>query len=420
MMTRQSSHDASALQPAASPPWWRTTVFLLLAAGLVMGLALGVRHVQGLFLLPVIAERGWTRETFGFGMAVQNLVWGIAQPFTGMVADRFGSWKVMLGGLVLYATGLWGMAMAPSSMTFILAAGICIGIAQSGTTFGVVYGALSRMVPPEQRSRTLGIAGALGGVGQFLMVPSAQALMSVAGWHLALIVFAVAALVLLPFALPFQDRAAGDASGNHPPMLTAIGEAFRHSGFWLLNLGFLACGFQLAFIANHLPAYLRDKGMAPASAMIALAIIALANIAGTYAFGWLGGRHVKKYLLAGIYLARTSAMALFVLLPLSPVTLYGFAAVMGFLWLGTVPLTSGIVSQVFGVRYITTLFGFVFFGHQLGSFLGVWLGGLVFELTRSYDLVWMGAMALGVVAAALHWPIDDREIVRVPWQGLRP
>ena len=420
MMTRQSSHDASALQLAASPPWWRTTVFLLLAAGLVMGLALGVRHVQGLFLLPVIAERGWTRETFGFGMAVQNLVWGIAQPFTGMVADRFGSWKVMLGGLVLYATGLWGMAMAPSSMTFILAAGICIGIAQSGTTFGVVYGALSRMVPPEQRSRTLGIAGALGGVGQFLMVPSAQALMSVAGWHLALIVFAVAALVLLPFALPFQDRAVGDASGNHPPMLTAIGEAFRHSGFWLLNLGFLACGFQLAFIANHLPAYLRDKGMAPASAMIALAIIALANIAGTYAFGWLGGRHVKKYLLAGIYLARTSAMALFVLLPLSPVTLYGFAAVMGFLWLGTVPLTSGIVSQVFGVRYITTLFGFVFFGHQLGSFLGVWLGGLVFELTRSYDLVWMGAMALGVVAAALHWPIDDREIVRVPWQGLRP
>ncbi len=420
MMTRQSSHDASALQLAASPPWWRTTVFLLLAAGLVMGLALGVRHVQGLFLLPVIAERGWTRETFGFGMAVQNLVWGIAQPFTGMVADRFGSWKVMLGGLVLYATGLWGMAMAPSSMTFILAAGICIGIAQSGTTFGVVYGALSRMVPPEQRSRTLGIAGALGGVGQFLMVPSAQALMSVAGWHLALIVFAVAALVLLPFALPFQDRAVGDASGNHPPMLTAIGEAFRHSGFWLLNLGFLACGFQLAFIANHLPAYLRDKGMAPASAMIALAIIALANIAGTYAFGWLGGRHVKKYLLAGIYLARTSAMALFVLLPLSPVTLYAFAVVMGFLWLGTVPLTSGIVSQVFGVRYITTLFGFVFFGHQLGSFLGVWLGGLVFELTRSYDLVWMGAMALGVVAAALHWPIDDREIVRVPWQGLRP
>ncbi|AZG15901.1 MFS transporter [Cupriavidus pauculus] len=420
MIRTPATHDARALQPAAAP-WWRGPAFLLLAAGLVMGLALGVRHVQGLFLLPVVAERGWTRETFGFAMAVQNLVWGIAQPFTGMVADRFGSWKVMLGGLALYAAGLWGMSMAPSSTAFVLTAGILVGIAQSGTTFGVVYGALSRMVPPAARSRTLGIAGAAGGIGQFLMVPAAQALLSVAGWQLALMVFSVAALVLLPLALPFQDRAAGtDAGGSHPPMGAAIAEAFRHSGFWLLNLGFLACGFQLAFIANHLPAYLRDKGMAPSSAMIALAIIALANIGGTYAFGWLGGRHVKKYLLAGIYLARTSAMALFVLLPLSPVTLYGFAAVMGFLWLGTVPLTSGIVSQVFGVRYITTLFGFVFFGHQLGSFLGVWLGGLVFELTRSYDLVWMGAMALGVVAAALHWPIDDREIVRVPWRQARP
>lgn len=421
MSLHQPSHDVRALQSHGTPPWWRGTVFLLLAAGLVMGLALGVRHVQGLFLLPVIAERGWTRETFGFAMAVQNLVWGIAQPLTGMVADRFGSWKVMLAGLVLYAAGLWGMALAPSSMAFVLAGGICIGIAQSGTTFGVVYGALSRMVPPERRSRTLGIAGACGGIGQFLMVPSAQALLSVAGWQLALMIFAVAALLLVPFALPFQDRpTGGEARGDQPSMRAAIGEAFGHPGFWLLNLGFLACGFQLAFIANHLPAYLRDRGMQPASAMIALAIIALANIAGTYAFGWLGGRHVKKYLLAGIYLTRTSAMALFLLLPLSPVTLYGFAAVMGFLWLGTVPLTSGIVSQVFGVRYITTLFGFVFLGHQLGSFLGVWLGGLVFELTHSYDLVWMGAMALGVIAAALHWPIDDREIVRAPWQGLRP
>lgn len=421
MPLRQTSHDPSALHRTGPSPWWRDTVFLLLAAGLVMGLALGVRHVQGLFLLPVIAERGWTRETFALAMAVQNLVWGLAQPLTGMVADRFGSWKVMLGGLVLYAAGLWGMALASGSMSFLLAAGLCVGIAQSGTTFGVVYGALSRMVPQEQRSRTLGIAGALGGIGQFLMVPSAQALMSAVGWQMALMVFAVAALVLVPLALPFQDRAGGgDAGGNQPSMRAAIAEAFRHRGFWLLNLGFLACGFQLAFIGNHLPAYLRDQGMQPASAMIALAIIALANIAGTYAFGWLGGRHVKKYLLAGIYLTRTSAMALFLLLPLSPVTLYAFAAVMGFLWLGTVPLTSGIVSQVFGVRYITTLFGFVFFGHQLGSFLGVWLGGLVFELTHSYDLVWMGAMALGVIAAALHWPIDDREIVRAPWQGLRP
>ncbi|WP_249359667.1 MFS transporter [Cupriavidus sp. 2SB] len=410
---------------AAEAPWWRATGFLLLAAGLVLGLSLGVRHVQGLFLLPIVAERGWTRDTVAFAMAVQNLVWGLSQPFMGMVADRLGSWKAMLAGVVLYGIGLAGMALAPSTTGFVAMAGVCIGIAQSGTTFGVVYGALSRMTPPTQRSRMLGIAGALGGVGQFLMVPIAQALLSGVGWQQALLVFAVVMAVLLPVALPFRDRpvqpASGaiDAEGDEQPMGAAIREAFGHSGFWLLNLGFLACGFQLAFIANHLPAYLRDKGMAPDSAMVALALIALANIFGTYCFGWLGGRHTRKYLLAGIYLARTSAMALFVLLPLSAWTLYGFAAVMGFLWLGTVPLTSGIVSQVFGVRYITTLFGFVFFGHQLGSFLGVWLGGLVFELTHSYDPVWMGAMALGVVAAALHWPIDDREVVRAPWQAAR-
>jgi len=414
------SHTSAASQPASQAPWWRGTLFLLLAGGLVMGLALGARHVQGLFLLPIIGDRGWTRESIGFAMAVQNLTWGITQPFTGMVADRFGSWKVMLAGLVLYALGLYGMATITSASAFVLAAGVCIGVAQSGTTFGVVYGALSRMVPAEERSRALGVAGAFGGIGQFLMVPSAQALLSFTGWANALMVLAVAAAVLIPFALPFRDRpTAADSAGNHPPMLGAIREAFSHSGFWLLNLGFLACGFQLAFIANHLPAYLRDRGMQPADGMAALAIIALANIFGTYAFGWLGGRHTRKYLLAAIYLARTSAMALFVLLPLSPVSLYGFAAVMGFLWLGTVPLTSGIVSQVFGVRYITTLFGFVFFGHQLGSFLGVWAGGVVFELTHSYDLVWMGAMALGVVAAALHWPINDRAIARAPLQQAR-
>ncbi|WP_454758056.1 MFS transporter [Cupriavidus campinensis] len=418
MTQRPASHAAGAL-PTGSPPWWRTAWFLLLAGGLVMGLALGARHVQGLFMLPIITDRGWTRETFAFAMAVQNLTWGLAQPFTGMVADRFGSARVMLAGLALYAVGLFLMAQAATPAAFVWSAGLCVGVALSGTTFGVVYGALSRMIAPAQRSRALGLAGAMGGIGQFLLVPGAQVMILQAGWRGALVILAVTAAAMLPLALPFQDRthpaSGAGAGGAQPPLLGAVREAFRHSGFWLLNLGFLACGFQLAFIANHLPAYLRDKGMQPSEGMAALAIIALANIAGTYWFGVLGGRHSRKYLLAGIYLVRTAAMALFVLLPLSAATLYGFAAVMGFLWLGTVPLTSGIVSQVFGVRYITTLFGFVFFGHQLGSFLGVWLGGVVFEATRSYDLVWMGAMALGVVAAALHWPIDDREIVRAGW-----
>jgi len=235
-------------------------------------------------------------------------------------------------------------------------------------------------------------------------------------------VLAVACVALLPLAWPLREQglADGDPAAPAPALLDALREAFGHRGFWLLNLGFTACGFQLAFIATHLPAYLRDKGLQPAHAVAALAIIALANVAGTYVFGLLGARLRRKNVLAGIYLVRTAAMALFVLLPLGPVTLYAFAAVMGFIWLGTLPLTNGIVGQVFGVRHIGSLFGFVFFGHQFGSFLGVWLGGLVFERTQSYDLVWLLAMALGVLAAALHWPIDDRALARPPARARVP
>jgi MFS family permease len=381
-----------------------------------MGLALGVRHVQGLFLLPVTMDRGWSRETFALAMAVQNLTWGIVQPFTGMIADRYGSAKVIAGGLACYALGLAGMAHAATPAAFLWSAGVCIGVALSGTAFAVIYGALSRLVAPERRSWALGVAGAVGGLGQFTMVPAAQWLIGGWGWVAALLSFAVACAVLLPLAFPLrepasrpQDAASPDAGLSLP---AAIREAFSQPGFWLLNLGFLACGFQLAFIGTHLPAYLMDKGLRASDAVAALAIIALANVMGTYVCGVLGAHHRRKYLLAGIYLIRTAAIALFVLLPLSPWTLYLFAAVMGLVWLGTVPLTNGLISQVFGVRYITTLFGFVFFGHQLGSFLGVWLGGIVFEATRSYDLIWLGAMALGVLSAALHWPIDDREIRR--------
>ncbi|WP_354674207.1 MFS transporter [Cupriavidus alkaliphilus] len=409
---------------SGATPWWRQLWVLVLAGGVLMGMALGVRHVQGLFMLPIIAERGWTRETFAFAMAVQNLAWGLAQPFTGMLADRYGSWKVMAGGLALYAAGLYGMTQAHTSTALAWSAGLCVGVALSGTTFGVVYGALSRMTGAAQRSRALGLAGAVGGIAQFALVPGAQALLAGTGWAGALLLLALVLAVLVPLALPFQDRGAAAAPDHHAPdaagaqpLSAAVREAFGHSGFWLLNLGFLACGFQLAFIASHLPAYLLDRGMRPADGMAALAIIALANVAGVYVCGLLGGRHSKKYLLAGIYLTRTAAMALFLLLPLSQATLYAFSAAMGLLWLGTVPLTNGILAQVFGVRYLATLFGFVFLGHQLGSFLGVWLGGLVFELTRSYDAVWYGAMALGIVAAALHSPIDDRQVVR---SGLAP
>lgn len=402
--------------PAPPLPWWRQTGALVVAGGIAMGLALGVRHVQGLFLLPVTLERGWSRETFAFAMALQNLVWGLSQPFTGMVADRWGAGKVVAGGLVLYALGLVLMAQAATPAIFMLGAGGCIGLALSGTAFATVYGALSRLVPAERRGWALGMAGAIGGLGQFMLVPAAQGLIAAQGWGGTLMLFALVLALALPLAIPLREpvrhQAENQGNAEGMPLRAALREAFAHRGFWLLNLGFLACGFQLAFIGNHLPAYLLDRGLAPSHAVGALATIALTNVVGTYACGLLGARHRRKHLLAGLYLVRTAAMALFVLLPLSPVSVYLFSAAMGLLWLGTVPLTNGLVAQVFGVRYLTTLFGFVFLGHQLGSFLGVWLGGVVFEVTHSYDLVWIAAMALGLASAALHAPIDDREIVR--------
>lgn len=385
---------------------------VVVAGGIVMGLALGVRHVQGLFMLPLTMDRGWTRDTFALAMAVQNLTWGLTQPLLGIVADRFGSRWVVVLSAAAYAVGLVLMAFASTPTAFVLAAGLCAGLALSGTAFGAVYGAISRLVPAERRSEALGMAGAVGGVGQFVLVPVAQALISAWGWQVALVALGVALAASLPLAWRLNDVPVPAVSGRADEGLrAAVGQALRHRGFWLLNAGFLACGFQLAFITNHMPAYLLDHGLAPSDAVAALAIIALANVGGTYLFGVLGTQYPRKYLLAWIYLLRTAAMALFVLLPLSAVTTWLFAAAMGLLWLGTVPLTNGLLSQLFGVRYIGTLFGLVFVGHQIGSFLGTWIGGKVFEATRSYEPVWFGAMVLGVVAAALHWPIDDKPVV---------
>src|SRR5690606_19024790 len=370
----------------------RARVWMVVAAaGVVMGLAPGVRHVQGLFLLPVTGTRGWSRELFALALAVQNVVWGLAQPLAGMVADRHGSGRVVASGVVLYVLGLYGMTRATSAAGFVLAAGVVTGLALAGTAFGVVYAAVSRQVPGERRAWAVGMAGAWGGLGQFLLVPATQGLIEGLGWQGALLAGAAAFALVLPLARVLREPRPAAGAQSAPPQ--ALGEALReacgHRGFWLLSLGFLACGFQLAFIANHLPAYLADRGLAPEAAVAALATIALANVAGIYACGVLGGRYRPKYLLAGIYLARSVAIALFVLLPPGPWTLYPFAAVMGLMWLGTVPLTNGVLSGVFGLRYLGTLFGLVFIGHQLGSFLGVWMGGRVFEATGSYALVWL-------------------------------
>jgi len=409
----------SARPAAAARPW-----AIALAGGAILGAALGVRHVQGLFLQPVTLDYGWSREVFGFTLAIQNLVWGLAQPVTGMIADRYGSVRVLLPGLALYALGLWVTAEAATAGGFLFGNGVLVGVALSGTAFGVVYGALSRIVPADRRSWALGVAGAVGGLGQFCMVPFAQGLIDAAGWAPALVVLAATMIALAPLVVLLRDRpAAGGAAGaaadgEDRGMAAAIGEACRHRGFWLLNLGFLACGFQLAFIAGHLPAYLIDGGLGPEVAGGALAAISLANVAGTYLAGHLGGAMRRKHLLAGLYFVRAGAILVFAALPLSPAGVYAFAFVMGFLWLGTVPLTNGLVSQIFGVRYIATLFGFVFLGHQLGSFLGVWLGGAVFDATGSYDPVWIGAAVIGLVAALLHLPIDDARVVRAPSAGV--
>lgn len=393
----------------------RALLYPILVGGILMGLALGIRHLQGLFMLPMTMDRGWTRETFALAIALQNLVWGIAQPFTGMLADRWGTAKIVAAGAMLYGLGLLLMATATTPAQLFLGGGLIIGLALSCTAFGVVYGALSRMSTEADRGWSLGLAGAIGGLGQFVAVPGTQALQDALGWDRALVTLGALIALLVLFASKLDDRVgagAGQGAGapRPLPMAAALSQAFAHRGFWLLNLGFLACGFQLAFIAAHLPAYLLDKGVHPSVAVTGLAVIALANVVGTFVCGQLGGVYRRKHLLCGLYLVRSAAMAAFVLLPLSPITVYLFCAVMGFLWLGTVPLTNGLVSQVFGVQYIGTLFGFVFFGHQLGAFFGVWLGGHVFDATRSYDGLWFGSMALGVAAAALHWPIDDRRV----------
>jgi MFS family permease len=394
--------------------FWKTPLAIVICGGAIMGLALGMRHVLGLFLLPMTIDRGWTREDFALALALQNLVWGLCMPFAGMVADKFGSAKVLLAGCLIYAAGLYLMAHSTTSAELLLTCGVMIGVALSATSFGTVYGALSRLVAPERRGWALGLAGAVGGLGQFAMVPATQIFISGFGWLIALVIMAGVLLAASPLSGALAEPSNVLRAGQKEQSLReALSEAFSHKGFWLLNLGFLACGFQLAFIAGHLPAYLMDHGMNGRHAVIALSLIALANIAGTYYSGVLGMKYRRKHLLAYNYLTRSAVIAAFVLLPLSEWSLYGFSIVMGLLWLGTAPLTNGLVSQVFGVKYLTTLFGFVFVGHQIGGFMGAWLGGAVFDATGSYDLVWLGTIGLGLIAAALHVPIDDRQLSRL-------
>jgi predicted MFS family arabinose efflux permease len=391
---------------------WRTPTVVLVCAGLVLTLGMGIRHGFGLFLQPMSADLGWGRETFALAIAVQNLMWGATQPFAGMLADKYGTARIVVGGALLYALGLVTMAHAATPVLLVLTAGVLIGTGLSGLTFSIMAGVLGRSFPPEQRSMAFGISAAASSFGQFAMLPATQWLLANLGWYGALVALGAIGLLMVPLALGLVEKRAHAAHTFPQSALEAIREALGHRGYVLLTLGFFVCGFQVVFVGVHLPAYLADRGMAPHVAVTALALIGLFNIVGTYSTGWLGSRMPKRYILSAIYFGRAVVIALFLWLPLSVWSVYAFAIALGLLWLSTVPPTNGIVAQVFGVRYLSMLAGFTFLSHQVGSFLGAWLGGRLYDTLGSYDIVWYLSIALGIVAGLINLPVDEREIRR--------
>lgn len=392
---------------------WRSPTIVLACAGIVLMLALGIRQSFGLFLRPMSADLGWGREVFSFAIAMQNLVWGLAMPFAGAIADRNGAGRVIVAGGLLYTVGLYAMAQATTPLLFNLSGGLLVGLGLSGTGFGVVLAVVARAYPPERRSVAVGIAGAAGSFGQFAMLPAGQGLIGAFGWLGALAALAALAFLMVPLggALAGKNAAANESTQS---IGAALAEAANHGGFWLLTGSFLVCGFQTIFIMVHLPAYLVDRGLGAQHAMAALATIGLFNIAGSFAAGALGARFSRKWLLFWVYAVRAVAIALFVSLPLTLASTYVFAAVMGFTWLGTVPLTNSLVGHIFGLKYLSTLFSITFLGHQLGAFAGAWAGGAIFDATGSYQIVWIASIALSVAACAMCLPIDERAIERNP------
>lgn len=390
---------------------------VLACGALIVTLSMGIRHGFGLWLQPITQAQNWSRETFAFAIAIQNLAWGFFGIFAGMLADRFGAFRVLLGGALLYALGLAGMALSPNPALFTLTAGILIGAAQAGTTYAVVYGVIGRQIDPAKRSWAMGVAAAAGSFGQFLMVPVEGFLISGLGWQQALLVLAVVVLAITPLAFGLREPGfgAGAAAPHRDQTIgQALSEAFKYPSFQLLMAGYFVCGFQVVFIGVHMPSYLKDKGLSPQVASYALALIGLFNVFGTYIAGTLGQKLAKRKILAFIYLGRAAAIAVFLWVPLSPMSVYIFSSVMGLLWLSTVPPTNATIAQIFGVAHLSMLGGFVFFSHQIGSFMGVWLGGLLYDRTGSYDIVWYISIALGVFAALVNLPVREAPITRVP------
>ncbi len=393
----------------------KLSMFQVLACGAaIVTLSMGIRHGFGLWLLPITQEMGWTRQSFALAIAIQNLSWGLIGIFAGMVADRFGAFRVLMGGAVLYGLGLAGMALSPTPTLFALTAGVLIGAAQAGTTYAVIYGVLGRQIAPEKRSWAMGVAAAAGSFGQFLMVPVEGWLIAGLGWQQALLALSMAVLLIVPLAFGLREPGFKGAAPvkREQTIVQALGEAFRYPSFNLLMAGYFVCGFQVVFIGVHMPSYLKDHGLSPQVASYALALIGLFNVFGTYIAGALGQRMPKRFILAFIYFARAAAITVFLIVPLSPLSVYAFSAVMGTLWLSTIPPTNATIAQIFGVQHLSMLGGFVFFSHQIGSFLGVWLGGYLYDATGNYDIVWYIAIGLGVFAGLVNLPVKESPIQR--------
>ena len=405
------SNISQSMSVSSSRTDWRTPLLVLISGALVVNMTMGVRHGMGLFLVPMNIEWGVSRSDFAFAIALQNLCWGISSPILGGLADRYGSAKIIVFSLLLYALGLWGMSLADNAVLLALTAGVMMGCAQGGSTVGVITGLVGRAYPPAQRAQALALSGALGAVGQFYMMPILNILID-SSWYMALWVSALLMILVMPLSLvmtePYVDRT---AVVSHP-WREALGEALRDPSFLLLTAGYFVCGFQVVFISVHLPSYLRDAGWSGSEGTMALAIIGITNIIGTYWWGMKGAKYSKPWLLSIVYWLRSVVVIIFLLVPLSRLSIGLFAFAIGGLWLATVPLTNGIVANRFGTAHLSMLAGVVFLSHQIGSFLGVWMGGVLFDTTGSYIWAWMLIIALGIVAGFLHIPISEQALAR--------
>ncbi|MCB1885787.1 MAG: MFS transporter [Geminicoccaceae bacterium] len=395
--------------PRLSPP------VVIAFACLIALVTFGARAGFGLFLAPISAANGWGREVFALAIGIQNICWGLGQPVAGALADRYGTRPVLIAGSLVYAAGLVLMGQASTPEGLHVTAGFLVGVGGAAASFGLVLAAVGRMVSEERRSMALGLVVAASSMGQFLLVPLGQAFLSAYGYPTALAFLGALVLIVVPLSLPFGReagacRAATEAAQT---LAQALGEAGASRSFWLLTAGFFVCGYHVAFIQTHLPAFIVDQGVAASIGALAIGFVGLFNVIGSFGAGFLGGRFPKHKLLSLLYLARAVVIAVYVSLPITAASTLVFAACMGLLWLSTVPLTSGLVALLFGPRYMATLFGIVFLSHQLGALLGVWLGGRVFDLTGSYTGVWWGGVGLALVAALLHWPIEERPVARL-------